>query len=226
MDNILIEQLLNDDESSTLDFKRDQYPFIGATDEQKGELLKDILIFANAWKRTDAYILIGVEEVKGGRSIVVGVSNHPDDASLQQFVNSKTNRPVVFSYSAFTFEGKQLGIIQIPPQERPLFLKKPFGTLKSNTVYMRSGSSTSIANPDEIARMGKDNALQSQLPTLDLQFADVEQCVPIGCNIQTESTFLEISEKTNFQHLGGLIRFLYQCIIQITIRNSRNIISG
>ena len=65
-----MEKLLNEDESSALDFKRDQYPFEKASDEQKSEFLKDILAFANAWRRTDAYILVGVEDVKGGRSNV------------------------------------------------------------------------------------------------------------------------------------------------------------
>ncbi|MBA3246822.1 MAG: putative DNA binding domain-containing protein [Pyrinomonadaceae bacterium] len=70
MNATLMEELLNEDESSALDFKRDQYPFEKASDEQKSEFLKDILAFANAWRRTDAYILVGVEDVKGGRSNV------------------------------------------------------------------------------------------------------------------------------------------------------------
>ncbi|CAN5374670.1 MAG: AlbA family DNA-binding domain-containing protein [Pyrinomonadaceae bacterium] len=70
MNATLMEKLLNEDESSALDFKRDQYPFEKASDEQKSEFLKDILAFANAWRRTDAYILVGVEDVKGGRSNV------------------------------------------------------------------------------------------------------------------------------------------------------------
>ena len=154
MDKDLMEQLLNEAESETLDFKRDQYPFNGATDEQKSELLKDILIFANSWKRTDAYILVGVEEVKGGRSKPVGVTSHLDDANLQQFVNSKTQRQVAFSYKAFPFEGVQIGVIRIPVQDRPVYLTKDFGKLKKNIVYVRRGSSTVEADPDEIARMG------------------------------------------------------------------------
>jgi predicted HTH transcriptional regulator len=71
----LFESLLYQSESEVLDFKVDQYPFEAATDVQKSELLKDILAFANAWRRSDAYILIGVEEVRGGRSIVRGMSN-------------------------------------------------------------------------------------------------------------------------------------------------------
>jgi predicted HTH transcriptional regulator len=90
MDSNLLTILLNENESTSLDFKRDQYPFVGATDDEKSELLKDILAFTNAWRHADAYILIGVDEKQDNS--VVGVSAHFDDASLQQFVNSKTQR--------------------------------------------------------------------------------------------------------------------------------------
>src|SRR5437879_757250 len=108
MDPAFINQLLHEEESSALDFKRDQYPFDGADDLAKSELLKDIIAFANAWRRTDACILIGVEEVKGGRSNPIGVGRHIDDAKLQQFVNSKMNRPMSFSYEAITIDGVQV----------------------------------------------------------------------------------------------------------------------
>jgi len=64
MDAAFFECLLNEEEGTTLDFKSKQYLFAGATDEEKSELLKDILAFANAWRRSDAYILLGVEEVR------------------------------------------------------------------------------------------------------------------------------------------------------------------
>lgn len=118
----LISALLFEAEGAELDFKREQYPFSGADDRVKSELLKDILAFANAWRRTDAYILIGVQEVKEAVSVVVGITDHIDDARLQQFVNSKTNRPVEFSYTPTPFRGQQIGVIHIPVQERPTFL--------------------------------------------------------------------------------------------------------
>jgi hypothetical protein len=151
----LISSLLFEAEGAELDFKREQYPFSGADDRVKSELLKDILAFANAWRRTDAYILIGVQEVKEAESLVVGIPDHIDDARLQQFVNSKTNRPVEFSYSPMSFRGKQIGVIHIPVQDRPTFLSKDYGALRRNTVYLRRGSSTDEARPDEIARMGQ-----------------------------------------------------------------------
>lgn len=47
MDVTRLEKLLNRSEGDTLDFKREQYRYAGAPPEDKGELLKDILAFAN-----------------------------------------------------------------------------------------------------------------------------------------------------------------------------------
>jgi hypothetical protein len=154
----LAESLLYEEEGPTLDFKRDQYRFEGASDKEKSELLKDILAFANAWRRADAFIYIGAEEVKGGRSKIVGVASHLDDAKLQQFVNSKTNRPIEFSYCPLEADGRQIALIHIAVQNRPTYLRRDYGDLRRDTVYLRRGSSTAIATPDEISRMGVADA--------------------------------------------------------------------
>ena len=39
----LVQALLFEEESTTLDFKRDQYKLVGGTETDKSELLKDIL---------------------------------------------------------------------------------------------------------------------------------------------------------------------------------------
>jgi predicted HTH transcriptional regulator len=72
MTNELFERLLYDEEGTTIDFRKEQYRFVKATDEEKSELLKDILGFANAFRRSATYILIGVEEVRGDKSNVLG----------------------------------------------------------------------------------------------------------------------------------------------------------
>ena len=163
----LINSLLYEEESTTLDFKSEQYKFVKAQDFDKAELLKDIIAFTNAWRRSDAYILIGVKEVKGGKSQVEGISDDLDDAQLQQFIQSKINKPIHFSYLTTVVENKKVALITIPIQSRPIFLKKSFANLKANTVYVRRGSSTSIALPDEIARMGSsDNGEIKKLPKL------------------------------------------------------------
>src|SRR5260370_15711809 len=149
MDAQLLESLLHQEESETLDFKRDQYPFDGATDDEKSELLKDILAFENSWRQTDAHILIGVEEVRGGRSIIRGVAAAILNRNLQQFVHSKTNRPVSFSYAPVTFEGLEIGVITIPVQERPVFLRQKYGNFPPNVVYIRRRATTAQAGSHE-----------------------------------------------------------------------------
>ncbi len=73
------------------------YRFRNATEDEKSELLKDILALANAWKATDGSIIIGVEETNGKATNVCGVAPELNDSAVQQFVNSKTNRPVAFA---------------------------------------------------------------------------------------------------------------------------------
>lgn len=189
----MIEELLYEEESSTLDFKQEQYPFINAEDHQKSELLKDILAFANAWRRNDAYILIGIEEVKGARSNILGIDTTLDDAALQQFVNSKTQRPIIFEYKNYQIENKTVGVIKIPLNDRPIYLKKDYGKLKKNVVYLRRGSSTVEAEPDEIAKMGASVHTDKQVPSLKFSFANRDEKKLLPENIDLSTTLLQFN---------------------------------
>ena len=198
MDSALFERLLYEEESTTLDFKKGQYRFAKATEDEKSELLKDILGFANAWRRSEAYILIGVEDVRGGRANVVGIpsTEQLDDHALQQFVSNLTNRPVRFHYEAFGFEGKKLGIIRIEEQPRPLYLKKDYGKLKKNEVYVRRGSSTDPTKPaslDEIAQMGAGAAAESA--ELVVEFAAIGRDNSVGASLSWNAEFCEMPER-------------------------------
>lgn len=150
-DNALIQELLYRGEGGTLDYKVKQYPFSGAEDAQKAELLKDILAFANTWRTETAYILVGVKNDTGE---LVNLDVDIDDSRLQEFVNSKTNHPVIFSYRSVQYDGIKLGLYTIPVQDRPVYVRKQFGRVMHNTVYVRRGSATVIADPSEIAKMG------------------------------------------------------------------------
>ncbi len=190
IDDNLLEQLLHEEEGSALDFKRDQYPFEGPDRNAKGELIKDILAFANAWRRTTAFILIGVDEVKGGRSKIVGVNKHLDDAKLHQFVNSKTQRPVEFSYQPFHTKDGEIGVIEIPIQKRPFYLKKQFGKVTPNSVYKRDGSSTAIATPDEVATMGAEQHIGG-IPQLALHWADIDRRAILSSPLSVSTLILD-----------------------------------
>ncbi|OUM07716.1 hypothetical protein BW686_09710 [Pseudomonas syringae] len=150
MDDILIEKLLYMGEGTSLDYKQQQYIVSGKDLKAKSELLKDILAFSNAWRSEDAYILIGVNN----SGEVTGLDNDPDDSRLQQFINSKTNHPIDFSYRSIIYKGTKLGLFTIHQQLRPVYAKSDYGIVTAHKVYVRRGSSTANADPTEIARMG------------------------------------------------------------------------
>jgi hypothetical protein len=183
MDNATLEILLNKVESDTLDFKAQQYRFYGATDDDKSELLKDILAFANGWKETDAHIIIGIDEKDGRAATVTGVSVHLADNDVQQFVNSKTNKAVTLAVETVPHSGVHLDVIRIAQaQTRPIYCRQGFGKLKEGTVYVRRGSSTAIADPDEVAAMGRTDAVAhlTTLPTLAIEFGNPDERVRFG----------------------------------------------
>jgi len=165
-----LSALLQRSEGDTLDFKRDNYRFKNGSDDDKSELLKDILALANAWKATDGCIIVGVEEVNGKTASLPGVAPELNDSNIQQFVNSKTNRPVAFAVEHVDHQGTPLTIIRIgQKQPRPIFLNKSYGRLKKNVVYIRHGSSTEEASPDEIAGMAKQEAV-ANAPDVEISF--------------------------------------------------------
>ena len=174
MDADLLESLLRENECSFLDFKRDQYPFANAADFQKAELLKDVLALANQEVAQNGYIIIGADENRGARATIVGTHAHLDEHSVQQFVNSKTNRPVAFRYAVVPCDGVTLGIIEVNSQPF-IFLKNDFGPLRKHVCYVRLGSSTAELDPEEVARRVERRAKAQQSPTLSFGFAEIRR---------------------------------------------------
>ena len=193
-DDPVLNALLFEEEGPALDFKRDQYKFVSAADADKAELLKDILAFANSWRRNNAFILIGVDEQPSGKATVVGATDHLKDADLQQFVNNKTNAPVDFSYAPAKLEGKSIGVIRLPVQQRPRYLLKPYGGLLADVVYVRRGSSTAQAKPDEISQMGAAAVPVAEVPHLSIEFADVLNRRRLGAAAEITVVLLDIGD--------------------------------
>ena len=197
-----LQELLFRGESDALDFKRDQYPFVDCPDAVKAELLKDILAMANSWRSETAYILIGVDEPPPFPARVVGVKTHIDDASLQQFVTGKTQRPLTFLYRQAELHGHQIGVIEVPVQQRPFHLVKDFYGLKAGVVYLRRGSATAIASPDEIAKMGAADAGVGKCD-LEVQFAANEKRELLGTNLTLECADWHVAEEPDLPDFDG-----------------------
>ncbi|WP_336057792.1 AlbA family DNA-binding domain-containing protein [Nitratireductor sp. CH_MIT9313-5] len=155
----LLEELRHRGEGVDLDYKAERYRFVEATDVEKSEMLKDILALANTDREGSAYIVLGFKENKPNPAKVVGIatSEEVDDAHIQQFVNSKLGRKLKFSYQEVLHQGKLIGLVTIPRQKRPFYVNKKFGKVQADTVYIRRGTSTSVASLEEIADMGLED---------------------------------------------------------------------
>lgn len=205
-----LEQLRYKGESTDLDFKQSQYPFAGATDHQKSELLKDILAMANAYRSEPGYILIGFKDQPPHPAEVVGISSsdHIDDAVLQQFVRSKVDPILEFQYEERLFDGKHIAIIKVPKQARPFAPNKDYGKLKKNVVYVRRGSSTDEASMSEMSKMTLADAGASRAVQVDLQIDD-EKNSPFLAHLTRcflEFGYLPDYEEDNFIEMGNGLR--------------------
>jgi hypothetical protein len=176
----VLEELRYRGEGSDLDYKAERYPFARASDDEKSEILKDILALANTHRDSAAYILIGFKENPPHPAEVVGLSSEGaiDDARLQEFVNGKLETKLTFRYEERLFDGKHIAVISIPKQQRPFYLKRDFGKLKKEVVYVRRGSSTGIASPREIAMMGAANTARGEAQILLLLQTPDNQPLP------------------------------------------------
>ena len=195
MNNEIFNRWQYESESDSLDFKRDQYKFIGASSDEKSELLKDILAMANSWRRADGYIILGIKENPEKPNILYGITDHLDDATIQQFVKNKVNRVCQFEYKTYTKDNLTYGIFKIPIQKRPIFLKQNYGKLKANTVYVRRGSSTDEAKPDEISQMGIYQSEQIHKADIEFGFLDKPKGQMVGTKIEFETTYINILDK-------------------------------
>lgn len=209
MNDELFERWLYESESDSLDFKRDQYKFIGASDNEKSELLKDIVAMANSWRQTDGFIVIGIEDRPEKPNVLHGVTEHIDDASIQQFINRKLSGICTFEYSTYTINKKTYGIIKIPMQKRPLYLLKDYGKLKANTVYIRRGSSTAEAKLDEISKMGSDHYKLGTKASVEIGFFDKSKGQTLGTKIiATTKYFVILGSIPDYSEGRGLMSTL------------------
>jgi hypothetical protein len=195
-DIALFEKLLKEESSDMLFFRPRGYQFQGASNVEKSELLRDIIGFANAWRRADAYIITGVKEVKNGENEILGIIDHLNFDEIQEFVNSKTQNPIQFSYNALTVNRKKIGMIHIPLQSRPFFLQNDYVNLKKYVVYVHRGESVVEAGPDEVTKMKiSDSQKKFEQPSFALEFAHSNKKSSIGSRINLKTFLIEVPQE-------------------------------
>jgi hypothetical protein len=147
-------------EGSHTDFKRD----LPSTPRQLGKIIKHILAFANTPRRTDAFIIFGVEEDKDrGHFSHVGV---PYDAvlpheTLEELLRQYTSLEKVVIDRSCVVADKRTPYIVIPLQYQGPYmlsapLKKGGQSIQSGQIYCRYGTSSLRATDRDARRMRDD----------------------------------------------------------------------
>ncbi|RED91329.1 AlbA family DNA-binding domain-containing protein [Marinoscillum furvescens] len=153
------QELIESSEGKTLDFKTEFYDFDTDSDVKKknyvSEFIKDILSIYNTQREGNGYLIFGVLEKNGKAIDLVGVSNLPDDAVLQDKLKDKVKPVPDFILHQVEFEGKKFGIIEIylPSFNSPSMAIRDFGNIKKDEVYIRKGSTKAKATPEETKRV-------------------------------------------------------------------------
>lgn len=144
-------------EGDYLDFKEYDYQ-----KDHKEELVKDILALANSHSIRNKYIIIGAVEENNACIDLreIDTKQIRDEAEFQQIINTYIYENLIVNYRILNIDGKNILVIQIPVinnSNRPFMVKKQIGKLKENEIYIRKGSTTSIANKKDLEYMFKEN---------------------------------------------------------------------
>jgi len=156
-----LESLLDEGESQDLDWKKD-WP-LGllnsksdpAWDKGRGELLKDLISFANSTGQSMAYLVLGVKDL-GVRRKVCGILKSFDDADFQQWAANTFDPPPKFLYTEIEWsQTVNIGVFSIERIPKyPHVVKKDLGgVLYKGQVWFRTGTKNSIALHSDLQRI-------------------------------------------------------------------------
>ena len=96
MDKDLFEVLINKPEGRLIDYKALNYDFSTKDKAADAKFVKDLISFGNTVRDTSAYIIFGIKEANGTKSLI-GIDSFPDDSIFQQKAASKISPVPYFS---------------------------------------------------------------------------------------------------------------------------------
>lgn len=171
------EELIQNPESSILDFKNELYDFSNDPENSNSKFIKDVISFCNTVRQEKSYIVFGIGETTNGNIKLNGLSQNIDDSILQQKIKDKVFPRPIFSYSTLQYQGKTFGVMEFPinKYESPIMPSVKMKGLEVGKVYFRNGTSNTEANGMDVIRI---NDWLRSLPGL------------ININLTDETTFL------------------------------------
>jgi len=172
--SILISELIEfHNECEYLDFKREEY-----NEQNKANLIKDVLAFANADTEHDRFIIMGVEKTDG-KVLLNTVSAKYDSANIQQYVLDNITPELDISYFSYEHQGSELLVLKISdPVSQPYMTSKHVSfksgkiLLKENECWIRKGSFQRTASRSDLDRMFKRTSKKESAKKVKVTFGD------------------------------------------------------
>lgn len=142
--------IVYENESTTLDFKREQY-----VKEKYQNFVKDIMSMANAPVDGNKYIIVGVKERPDGSREFHSVEDFVDQATYEQIIKENVEPAINFTYKPFVMDEYKFGVFEIQKGEDPPYMmKKDYKELKKGDSFIRRGS-----QQDRLTRRDLDELL-------------------------------------------------------------------
>ncbi len=158
MDEETIFSYIENGENSFIDFKIKLDLTVARS---KAEFIKDVIAIANS-NRDGGYLLLGIADDK----IIVGIKQIEEER-IQQICHAYITPPVNIDCKLKQMTPddtpKKVGIIFIHPTIRPHKVARSIDHIEQDMVFVRRGSTTTKASPEEIVSMtNEDNPISRE----------------------------------------------------------------
>lgn len=190
-------------EGETMDFKRQAYDL--SKDQDKLSLVKDVVSMANTPREHTSYIVMGVKKHPDGRTDLIGLSSHPDEADLQSQFSDRVHPVPRFSYEIIHYEDKSFGIIVIPPEKiGPCMPIRDYGAkLRQRQIYFRRGSKNETPGPDDVNRISRwiqsNSSPHDRTAGLSSEYPSWETLIDALHDFSPERRYLLVTNMTESQ---------------------------
>lgn len=161
LSEIEITSLIARGEKEDIDFKQELNLDSAA---QKAEFIKDIIAILNS-KVNVGYLLIGIANDGTFKGV-----NTIEEEKIQQLIHRNINpHPSISCYLvAFSDFSLCVGVIEIKGSKKPYKVSRAFDKLSQNEVFVRHGSVSANASPEEIIEMYEESKSNSDRKVLAL----------------------------------------------------------
>lgn len=161
MDETTLDEVLIMAEVTDIDFKRTFPPHYfdrkhPKYSEARATLIKDVAALANAESTNPGYLVYGINDQNGSRTVFKrDVLEREDESTLSSFLEKYLDPKPKIEYGEFKRDGEVIGILRVHRvPEYPDVVRQDLGNLiHIGQVFYREGTSTKLALHGQLAAM-------------------------------------------------------------------------